>query len=44
VFHTEVANVDRDVAHVVIIVYVYCKLLFSMFHLFFPTFVANVFI
>jgi hypothetical protein len=35
VFHTDVAKVDRDVAHVAMDVRVCCKLLFSMFHLFF---------
>jgi hypothetical protein len=35
VFHTNVVKVDRDVAHVAMVVQVCCKLLFSMFHLFF---------
>jgi hypothetical protein len=30
-----IAKVNRDVAYVVIVVHVCCKLLFSMFHLFF---------
>jgi hypothetical protein len=34
VFHMDVAKVDRDVAYVAMVVYVYYKLLFSMFHLF----------
>ena len=34
-FHTDVAKVDRDVAHVAMVVHVCCKLLFLMFHLFF---------
>jgi hypothetical protein len=36
VFYTDVANVDRDVTYVAIVVHVCCKLLLSMFHLFFP--------
>ena len=43
-FNTDVAKVDRDVASVAMVVHVCCKLLFSMFHLFFPTYVASVFI
>jgi hypothetical protein len=35
VFHADVAKVDRDVAHVAIVVHVCCKLLFAPFHLFF---------
>jgi hypothetical protein len=34
-FYTDVAKVDRNVAHVVMVVHVCCKLLFLMFHLFF---------
>jgi hypothetical protein len=34
VFHTDVAKVDRDIVHVVMVVRVCCKLLFSRFHLF----------
>ena len=44
VFHTDVTKVDWDVAHVAIVVHVCCKILFSMFHLFFPTYIASVFI
>ena len=44
VFHVDVAKVDRDVAYVAMIVHVCCKLLFSMFPLFFQTYVASVFI
>ena len=40
-FHTDVAKVDRDVAYVAMVVHIYCKLLFSMFH---QSYVANVFI
>jgi hypothetical protein len=36
VFHTDVVKVDRYVAHVVMVIHVCCKLLFSVFHLFFP--------
>jgi hypothetical protein len=43
-FHTDVAKVDRDVADAAMVVHVCCKLLFSMFHLFFLTYVASVFI
>jgi hypothetical protein len=43
-FHTDVAKVDRDVAHIAMVVHVCCKHLFSIFHLFFPTYVASVFI
>ena len=35
-FHADVAKVDRDVAYVAMVVHVCCKLLFLMFHLFFP--------
>jgi hypothetical protein len=35
VFYTDIAKVDRDVAHVVMVIHVCCKLLFSRFHLFF---------
>jgi hypothetical protein len=38
VFYTDVAKVDWDVTHVVKVVNVCCKLLFSMFHLFFDVF------
>jgi hypothetical protein len=37
----DVVKVDRDVA---MVVYVCCQLLFLMFHLFFRTYVASVFI
>jgi hypothetical protein len=36
VFHADIAKVDRDVVYVAMIVHVCCKLLFPMFHLFFP--------
>jgi hypothetical protein len=35
VLHTDATKVDRDVAHIVMVVHVCCKLLFLMFHLFF---------
>jgi hypothetical protein len=35
VFHMDVVKVNRDVAYVAMVVYVCCKLLFPMFHLFF---------
>jgi hypothetical protein len=35
VFHMDVAKVDSNVAYVAMVVHVCCKLLFSMFHLFF---------
>jgi hypothetical protein len=44
VFHTDVAKVDQDVAEVAMVVHVCCKLLFSMFHLSFQTYVATLFI
>ena len=34
VFHTDVAKVDRDAAHVVIAIHVCFKYMFQMFHLF----------
>jgi hypothetical protein len=34
-FHMNIAKVDRDVAYVTMVVHVYCKFLFSMFHLYF---------
>ena len=40
----DVVKVDRDVAYVAMVVHVYCKLPFLMFHLFFQTYVASVFI
>jgi hypothetical protein len=39
-----VAKVDRDVAYVAMVVYVCCKRLFPMFHLFFQTYVTGMFI
>jgi hypothetical protein len=44
VFHMDVAKVDQDVAYVAMVLYVYCKLLFVMFHLVFQAYVANVLI
>jgi uncharacterized membrane protein len=44
VFYTDVAKLDYDVAHVAMVVHICWKLLFLMFHLFFPTYVASVFI
>ena len=44
VFYTDVAKVDRDVAYVKMVLHICCKLLFPMFHLFFQTCVAIVFI
>jgi hypothetical protein len=41
VFHMDVAKVDRDIA---MVVYICCKLLFLMFHLFFQAHVASMFI
>jgi hypothetical protein len=40
----DVAKVDQDVAYVAMVVYIYCKLLSPMFHLFFQSYVARVFI
>jgi hypothetical protein len=44
VFYVDVAKVDRHVAYVAMAIHVCCKRLFKMFHLFFLTYVANVFI
>jgi hypothetical protein len=44
VFHMDVAKVDRDVTYVAMVVHVGCMRLFQMFHLFFQTYVASVFI
>jgi len=44
VFQMDVAKVNRDVAYVTMVVHVCCKLLFLMFHLFFETYIASVFI
>jgi hypothetical protein len=44
VFHTDVVKVDRDVAYVAMVVHVCCKILFSMFHLFFQAYITSVFI
>jgi hypothetical protein len=35
VFHVDVTKVDQDVAYVAMAIYVCCKRLFQMFHLFF---------
>ena len=43
-FYMDIAKVDRNVAYVAMVVHVCCMLLFSMFNLFFQTYVANVFI
>ena len=43
-FHLDVAKVDRDVAHVVMVILVCCNCMFQMFYLFFQTYVASVFI
>jgi hypothetical protein len=42
--HTNIVKVDRDIAYVAVVVHVCLKLLFSMFHLFFSTYVASLFI
>jgi hypothetical protein len=42
--HIDVAKVNRDDAYVTIVVDVCSKLLFSMFHMFFQTYIAIVFI
>jgi hypothetical protein len=44
VFHTDVVKVDRDVAYVVMVVHVCCKILLSMLHLFFQAYVTSMFI
>jgi hypothetical protein len=43
-FHKNAAIVDWGVAYVAIVVYVCCELLFPVFHLFFQTYIASVFI
>ena len=43
-FNADVTKVDRDVAYVAMVVHVCCKSLFQMFHRFFQTYVASVFI
>ena len=40
----DVAKIDRDVAHVAIVVHVCCKRPFQMFHLLFQMYVASVLI
>jgi hypothetical protein len=44
VFCLDVAKVDRDVACVAMVVHVCCKRMLPMFHMFFQTYVASVFI
>jgi hypothetical protein len=44
VFNADVVKVDMDVAYFAMVVHVCCKLLFLMFHMFFQTCVASVFI
>jgi hypothetical protein len=43
VFHTDVEKVDWDVTRVAMVVHVCCKLMFSMFDLFFLTYDASMF-
>jgi hypothetical protein len=35
VFHMDIAKVDQDVAYVAMVIHICCKLMFSMFYLFF---------
>jgi hypothetical protein len=42
VFQKDVIKVDRKVTYVEIVVHVYCKCMFLMFHLCFWTYVASV--
>jgi hypothetical protein len=44
VFQMDIAKVDRDVAHVAVAIYVCCKYLFQMFHMFFEMYIASVFL
>jgi hypothetical protein len=44
VFYMDVTKVDRNVAYVAIVVYLCCKLLFSMLYLFFHMYVASVYL
>jgi hypothetical protein len=43
-FHKDIGKVDQDVVYVAMVIHVRSKLLFAMFHLFFHTYVAIVFI
>ena len=43
-FHMDVAKVDRDICICAMVVHISCKLIFPMFHLFFHTYIASVFI
>jgi hypothetical protein len=43
-FNVDVVKVDWDVAYVAMVVHVCCKLVFPMFHLFFQTYAASMFI
>ena len=43
-FHMDIVKVYRDVPYVAMVVHGCCKLLLSMFYLFFQTYVASVFI
>jgi hypothetical protein len=43
-FRMDVAKVYRDIAYVAMVVPLCCKCPFPMFHLFFQTYVASVFI
>jgi hypothetical protein len=46
VFHMDIVKIDCDcdVTHVAMVVHVYCKRLFQMFHLLFHMYVASVLI
>jgi hypothetical protein len=43
-FCIDVVKVDRDITYVAMAIHVCCKRLFQMFHLFFQTYIASVFI
>jgi hypothetical protein len=43
VFHMDVAKIDWDVAYIAMAIYVCCKCLFQVFHMFFQTHVAIMF-
>jgi hypothetical protein len=44
VFHTNIANIDRNIAYVVMVIHICCKRISAIFHQFFQTYVASVFI
>ena len=43
-FNKDVTKIDGDVAYFAMVVHICCKLLFSIFHLFFQTYVQGVYL